>query len=264
MLNNLQQIERHDYEGNWFVGTVVANNDPEKLERVKVTIPGLFEDAEDLLPWVAPVRFGSVPNKPGAHGSFGGVPTVGSVVWVILQDGNPQYPLYSGSPIMKGGPVAEALVNYPNRRGFKDPAGNLYYSDNTPGSNIVTFRHASGTTITVNNDGSVNIAAVATITSSAPQWNHTGNFHLIGDMVHTGDMEHSGNSLHDGNFEIDGVTNINGEINLIGPMEIVGPLSGVGATFSAPVIAPDLQTPGIAFRTHHHDGAYPVGPPIGP
>ena len=33
-------------------GTVVFNDDPERLGRVKVTIPGLFEGTTDKLPWI--------------------------------------------------------------------------------------------------------------------------------------------------------------------------------------------------------------------
>ena len=33
-------------------GTVVDNNDPDKLGKIKVTIPGIFEGSIDKLPWI--------------------------------------------------------------------------------------------------------------------------------------------------------------------------------------------------------------------
>jgi hypothetical protein len=188
MLNNLQQLERHDYEGRYFMATVVANNDPLMLERVKISIPNLFEGDEASLPWAAPVPKGPVPNSTdGSYGSFGLVPPVGSVLFVILQDGNPKYPLYVGSPIVSGGRPSEANVNYPNRYGFKDPAGNVVFVDTTGGSNTINIQHTSGATVQIADDGSINVTSPADMNFNADgaiNMTATGDVTIVGAQIH--------------------------------------------------------------------------------
>lgn len=216
MINNLDQIEQHDYSPNLFIGVVVANDDPEQLERVKVQIPGLLVGETANLPWIAPFTKGSIANGTG-HGSFGLVPRVGDELLVAFQDGDLLYGYYFGSPIRKGMRPAQANVNYPNRYGMIDPAGNSLIVDTTPGSNITTFTHASGTTIQVNNDGSINLTAVGNITSSAPAWTHTGPLDVVGDVAITGNLDLSGNETVGGNITAIGniVANIISSISVV-------------------------------------------------
>lgn len=160
MLNNLQQLDTIDFRGHIFIGIVRFNNDPLRLERIKVSIPGVFDSPNEAeLPWVAPLAEGPIPNGSG-FGSFGLVPPVGSKVFVQFQHGNPLYPVYYGSPIVQGDRVAEANVNYPNRYGWRDPRGNVFYVDTTEGGNVIRLEHASGTTVTINNDGRVTVQSV--------------------------------------------------------------------------------------------------------
>lgn len=195
MLNNLQQLDTIDFRGHIFIGVVRFNNDPLRLERIKVSIPGVFDSSNEAeLPWVAPLAEGPIPNGSG-FGSFGLVPPVGSKVFVQFQHGNPLYPVYYGSPIVQGDRVAEANVNYPNRYGWRDPRGNVFYVDTTEGGNVIRLQHASGTTITINNDGSVSLVAVGPISSQAPIWNHVGDINVDGTINSTEDVIASGVSL---------------------------------------------------------------------
>lgn len=48
------------------------------------------------------------------------------------------------------------------------------------------FVHASGSLLKFHNDGTVELTASSTLTSTAPQWNHTGPVHITGDVLITG------------------------------------------------------------------------------
>lgn len=230
MFSNPDDLEPPDLNGKVFIGQVVDNNDPKKLERVRVTIPGLYEGSTADLPWCAPKVGKMFGNKAGV-GVFS-VPDLGTWVFVELQDGNAHYPLYTGSPVQTRADLPEADANYPNRYGFKDKAGNIIYVDPTSGQNTIRVQHASGTEIRINNDGSINITAVATITSSAPQWNHTGNMQLTGNLVQIGNQEVTG--------DITATGTITGETDVIG-----------GGNE-------------ISLETHRHGGVFPGGSQTAP
>jgi phage baseplate assembly protein V len=46
--------------------------------------------------------------------------------------------------------------------------------------------HKSGSFLKFHNDGTVELNAAGTLTSTAPQWNHTGPVHITGDVTVTG------------------------------------------------------------------------------
>lgn len=225
MLTNPNDIDSVDYSEHVFIGQVVANNDPLKLERVKVRITGLYEGQVEDLPWCAPKYSKAFGNKAGV-GVFS-VPSVGTWLFVELQNGDAHFPLYTGSPVQTKADLPEADVNYPNRYGLKDPAGNLFYVDTTPGSVVVHFQHVSGTQLTINNNGSVNLQAVDTITSVAPTWNHTGNVNITGDVSITG------------NQDVDGNVDVTGTVDALIDVK-AGPLD-------------------ISLVTHRHAGVTPGG-----
>jgi hypothetical protein len=77
------------------IGKVVMNDDPEKLQRIKITIPG-FMDGEDIgsLPWLGPIH----PSGFGMSSEYGvvRVPMVGSLVVAKFQNGDIHHGLYIG------------------------------------------------------------------------------------------------------------------------------------------------------------------------
>jgi Type VI secretion system/phage-baseplate injector OB domain len=176
VLDNMNEQDKPDYSG-YFIGTVVSNNDPVQIERVKVTIPNLFQGGVDTLPWIGKKKAELFPDaRDGSYGTFGLVPTIGTQVIVEFQDSNPLYGLYSATPHQTNERVAEALVNYLYRYGFKDPAGNLFMVDTKPGEVAILIQHVSGTIFRINNSGSFDLISVGDINSSAPNWNHAGIF----------------------------------------------------------------------------------------
>lgn len=139
------------------VGTVVANNDPDMCERIKVTIPKLFEGDPNNLPWVSPNKDGWFPNT-SSHGCFGLVPPIGTQVMVIFQQGKPLYPLYEAYPQQKGKRTSEFTTNYLKRYGFKDPEGNIMFFDTTPGANPkFFFQHVAGVVFKIDANGDVTL-----------------------------------------------------------------------------------------------------------
>ena len=158
MLDNINEQEQPDYSG-YFIGTVVDNNDPLKLERIKVTIPRLFQGEATNIPWVGKKKAELFPNAPdGSYGTFGLVPAVGTQVIVEFQNSDPSYGLYSATPHQTNERVAEALTNYLYRYGFKDPAGNLFMVDTTSGANELKVLMASGALIQIDDAGNVTIS----------------------------------------------------------------------------------------------------------
>jgi hypothetical protein len=169
MLDSIEEHEVHDYTNTWFIGTVVATDKdaPDgKLERVKAIIPGLFEGDISTLPWITKATGGGYPNaKDGAFGSCE-VPPIGSLVWVQLQEGDPHYPAYVGFPQSSASMVAIFLTSYPNKRGYKDAAGNIFVVDSTSGSQTFDYTHKSGTHFHIADDGSLTVSVVKDTTIS--------------------------------------------------------------------------------------------------
>lgn len=160
--NNQNQIEAPEYEGS-FIGTVVDNDDPERLQRVKVLIPGLLEAEPSLLPWIAPSLhsyFGVTTNAGEMQ-----VPVLGSTLEVVFQRGDLNYGMYRGYlHTARHAPDPDLLKNYPNRRGWVDPAGNKFWMDITPRGVITHYEHPTGTMFTIDSLGNLTVEVVANTT----------------------------------------------------------------------------------------------------
>jgi len=103
----------------WYKGKVVTNVDPLNLDRIQVQIPNLYDPNLGPLPWI-----GKTKQSPFGQGDgFGvfGTPAVGADVAILLQDGDPHYPLYSADLQCFANPG-----EFPSGTawGFKDPDGN--------------------------------------------------------------------------------------------------------------------------------------------
>lgn len=159
MLNQSGDLEQHSLDGVKIFGTVVDNQDPLKLQRIRVKIPFLLEGEVDSLPWLAPM------HRPGVGTDSSGqciveVPPLGARVVVEFQKGDLNYGLVVGQIASADVPVSsELLKNYPNRRGYQDAAGNLFLYDSTDGAKVVQFVHSSGTLFLISDDGSVDVVS---------------------------------------------------------------------------------------------------------
>lgn len=162
MSEAVQQVEqKNDYEGQFFIGTVVDNQDPEKAERLRIRIPNLLgtETPDDQLPWARPVKHRNQGPKTGVMSMA--VPAIGSKMVVVLQNGDPYHPLYLGGLVTKQDVPELLTTNYPNRYGLIDTKNNQFYVDTQTGD--VEFKHHSGTKIHIDPDGAVDILIVKTL-----------------------------------------------------------------------------------------------------
>src|SRR5262245_17970618 len=135
-------------------GLVIANIDPEQIGRVLVQVP----DVLGLIPssWAMPC----VPVAGIQSGCFM-VPPIGSQVWVEFEQGDPDYPIWTGG---FWGRVAEvpvfAIAPPPILPGqnivIQTPAQNmLEISDSppTPVSGGIVLKSTTGAMIVVNDSG---------------------------------------------------------------------------------------------------------------
>lgn len=97
-------------------------------------------------------------------------PSIGNMVKVDFQEGS-----------INAGVVSGLFFNNVERP-LKCPSGSLW------------LVHKSGSKLKFNNDGTVELVSAGTLTSTAPQWNHTGNVNvngnvnIVGNETVTGDI----------------------------------------------------------------------------
>ena len=96
-------------------GKVVANDDPDKLGKIKVTIPGIFEGTPENLPWI---RRKQDTAFCGSDCEIFDVPEIGSVV-EVRWNYDENTPMYSGAPYSKKHQTSAFTGNYPYEAGFK-------------------------------------------------------------------------------------------------------------------------------------------------
>ena len=93
-------------------GTVMQNIDPMNIGRIMVQVP----DVSNIIPstWALPcLPFAGIQN------GFFAVPEIGSGVWVEFEQGNPDYPIWSGCYFGSAAEVpALALATTPGLQGI--------------------------------------------------------------------------------------------------------------------------------------------------
>lgn len=218
-LNDVMSAAQN-YEGKRFKGVVVDNVDPLNQGRVKVYVPGLFEDGE--LPWV-----GTIKASPFGYGTnFGvyGAPALGSVIELTLQEGSANHPISAGF-LADTTTTRDAEFNKPNVWGYKDPRGNKLVVDQDEETS--TFTHQSGTKVTF--DGS-------------------GNYTVEGGGIGT---------LKFPNIVLDGDVDVTGNVNIQGTLDVhmlARLLAGFAASArsggSASTIAGDVDHTDGTFRSN--------------
>ncbi|QJT71159.1 hypothetical protein GR11A_00122 [Vibrio phage vB_VcorM_GR11A] len=131
-------------------GTVVFNQDPLRLGRIKCTVPPFLVGSPDDLPWVIcknPTGLGGNPNNSSFH-----VPIIGSEVCIEFPWGV-YMPVYSG--FWQSMTTHQTLFDedYPNTYGWRDGNGNYWKINKTVG--YTRFEHESGSYIQFDRNGDV-------------------------------------------------------------------------------------------------------------
>lgn len=179
-LNNaLDKLE--PYDGVLFIGEVVDATDPLNLNRVRARVIDLYEGSNDLIPWAIPLK----ESRGGVYGS----PPVGAKVVIMLQKGNPHYPLYMSIQ-------TEANADFPNGAwGYSDQYGNKFIVSKD-GIELSTkcgakFKIGSDCKVTLDAPGGFDINGNVKI---------KGNFDLTGNYSSTGSMKNNGKDIGGGHM----------------------------------------------------------------
>lgn len=148
---------RNKYPDHRILGKVVKNDDPKMLCRVKVEVPELYGNAtEDQLPWAVPQSISSIGSTAN-DGTFG-VPEIGSIVTISLQNDDPSFPEYRSTPRTPETVPDLFKTNYPNRYGRVDNKGNYQYTDKQSGD--YEYHHKSGTKLHISDDGTLVLTSI--------------------------------------------------------------------------------------------------------
>ena len=141
--------ESNKYFGK-YRGTVLQNIDPEQRARIQVIVP----DVGGLLPssWAMPC----VPLAGKAMGTFM-VPQIGAGVWVEFEQGDPEYPIWTGgfwglaaevpALALAGNPASPSMV-------FQTGLQNTLSISDLPGpTGGIMLKSTTGAMIVVNDIG---------------------------------------------------------------------------------------------------------------
>jgi uncharacterized protein involved in type VI secretion and phage assembly len=141
-------------------GTVEANVDPRKMGRLQVSVPAVLGDSQ--LSWAMPC----VPYAGPGVGFFA-MPPVGANVWVEFEDGDQDYPIWSGcfwdeEDVPADPAVAEMKV-------LKTDVGTITIDDTT-GAGSITIETNTGLKIVMDTSGiEINNGQGGKIALSGPQ-----------------------------------------------------------------------------------------------
>ena len=206
-LNVAQELRTSDQSAeSSFFGIVEDNQDPLKLQRVRVRVIEKFGHSipTTSLPWACP----AFPAGLGSDQNQGcvAIPRIGSTVLVQFSKGSVYDPVYIAAPYSKKTVIDDAAENYPNRQVFRDPNGNKVIIDNTPDSvdsgNVihidntkteVTITLKSGASIKIGADGSAQIhfPANSTITTDS-KLTLVSDLHVDGKITCTSTIDADG------------------------------------------------------------------------
>ena len=176
------------------VGTVIDNNDPKKMGRVRIRIPNVHNDvADNELPWSV--------NMASSSGSGAvNVPKTGDQVYANV-DGN--QPGFMGSVVSASTLGEKLATNYPSRKGFVTESGVSGFVDVATG--LVEFDNGAGCVVALDPGGNVSLNGVGTlnlsvsgnITITGPAITLAGNVEITGDLNVGGDTSLKDTTIND-------------------------------------------------------------------
>lgn len=168
---------REAYKGRFFLGVVTENVDPLNLDRVQVSVAGLYEPTSGSVPWCGPIKISpfGISKDWGVYGA----PAIGSDVLILLQDGDAHYPMYLS--IQRG--AQPGFVSGTNW-GFVDPFKNKLNVDLKTGA--MKFVANAGVTFDISSEGALSVKAKSTATLTAPVFEFHGDVHTHGALTNNG------------------------------------------------------------------------------
>jgi len=164
---------------------VEDNNDPSMFGRIRARVYPMFADITpiDVLPWTVPAYpifegagFGdngysgySAYSGYSGHGTFS-VPKIGTFVFVFFEEGDIYQPVYfaEAQTAQFGLPVSR-ISHYPNVKVWRTLSGMEFVVDSTPLSESITITHPSGTSVSIQPNGSILVNSTNIIIISGTQ-----------------------------------------------------------------------------------------------
>lgn len=144
-------------------GIVTANDDPLKIGRVKARVPDVLKEEQSGWAW---------PCAPFGGDSMGffAVPGVGARVWIEFEQGDPDYPIWSGCWWGSQEEMPDLLADDANKKVLIQTQGGHYILFDDSGSGEITIQLQGGQKI-VMNETSIKIdnTSGATIELSGPK-----------------------------------------------------------------------------------------------
>ncbi len=159
--------------GDVYIGTVVNNNDPQKLGRCQIRVYGIYsnEIIDDDLPWALP-EFGFIGSEVGSFI----VPPNDCIVSVRFSNNDVNEPIYTTKVLKKGKLPNDIGSDYPNTLVFFElDGGDKFTINRNTGETIYTSRngivitmfedksfkleHSKGTILEIDKSGNVDISS---------------------------------------------------------------------------------------------------------
>lgn len=143
-----------------YVGIVRDNNDPERLGRCKIEVWSVYDGVPtESLPWAVP-EFSFIGSTVGSFI----VPPVGAIVNVYFNRGEIYLPVYTTKVLTKKKLPSRKDIDYPDTMVFFETDNGDSFEINRR-KETAKYTHSSGTTFTIEKDGSVKINSVANLTT---------------------------------------------------------------------------------------------------
>ncbi|WP_020180061.1 phage baseplate assembly protein V [Methylopila sp. M107] len=146
---SVRQQQTHYY--GKYRAFVADNKDPEKLGRVKLTVPSVLGGASTE--WAFPVT----PYGGAAGIGFFAVPPVGAQVVAEFMEGDVSAPLWTGSfwRLAKEVPKEATGSEEPTVKLLKTESGHLFSLEDKSGDEKVTLQSAAGATLELDHEGTI-------------------------------------------------------------------------------------------------------------
>ena len=152
--NPQQDFVRPNMGEEYYYGTVIDNNDPAKLHRIKIRIPELHGTDQDIpddnLPWA--IHFRPTFLGGGTDLSLAAIPRIGSDVVVIHMKGDVYQPAYVFELAHNNNRLSQAEQNYPNSYVLRDSDSNFWHVDLVNDKLDIKFNGSEALNITVDRD----------------------------------------------------------------------------------------------------------------
>jgi uncharacterized protein involved in type VI secretion and phage assembly len=145
-------------------GTVTNIKDPLMIGRIQAKVPDVMGDQDSG--WALPCApFG------GSGLGFFALPAVGAGVWIEFEQGDPDYPIWSGCWFGSVKEIPKVLLAPPYKKlMIKTEGGNSILLDDTPGTGGITLQTSGGQKIKLSSTGlEINNGTGATIKLKGPQ-----------------------------------------------------------------------------------------------